>query len=70
MASVIHYKFKSQKDFDSVTFDGIFISVTDLKRAISEKKELARDQACELLLTNAQNGQGANTPRNTADIPT
>ena len=51
MASTVHYKFKSQKDYDSVGFDGMFISVGDLKKSIVEKKGLARDQACELLLT-------------------
>lgn len=58
MASLVHYKFKSQKDFDTVTFDGMFISVGDLKRQIVDKKGLARDQACELLLTNAQSNEG------------
>ena len=57
MASTVHYKFKSQKDYDSVGFDGMFISVGDLKKSIVEKKGLARDQACELLLTNAQNDE-------------
>ena len=59
MASLVHYKFKSQKDFDTVTFDGMFISVGDLKRQIVDKKGLGRDQACELLLTNAQSNEGA-----------
>ena len=58
MASIVHYKFKSQKDFDTITFDGMFISVGDLKRQIVDKKGLARDQACELLLTNAQSNEG------------
>lgn len=57
MASTVHYKFKSQKDYDSVVFDGMFLSVGDLKRSIVDKKGLARDQACELLLTNAQNDE-------------
>jgi hypothetical protein len=59
MASTVHYKFKSQKDYDSVNFDGMFISVGDLKSAIVDKKGLGRDQACELLLTNAQTDEGA-----------
>ena len=36
MASTVHYKFKSQKDYDSVGFDGMFISVGDLKKSIVE----------------------------------
>ena len=57
MASTVHYKFKSQKDYDAVVFDGMFISVGDLKSRIVDKKGLGRDQACELLLTNAQNDE-------------
>ena len=38
MASTVHYKFKSQKDYDSIGFDGMFISVGDLKKSIVEKK--------------------------------
>ena len=54
MASTVHYKFKSQKDYDSIEFDGMFISVGDLKRQITDKRGLGRDQAMELQLTNAQ----------------
>ena len=36
MASTVHYKFKSQKDYDSIEFDGMFISVGDLKRQITD----------------------------------
>ena len=56
MASTVHYKFKSQKDYDSIEFDGMFISVGDLKRQI-DKRGLGRDQAMELQLTNAQTNE-------------
>ena len=57
MASgTIHYKFKSAKTFDTLAFDGSFIAVSELKRLISEKKGLGKDHACELVLTNAQDG--------------
>ncbi len=52
----IHYKFKSAKAFDTLAFDGSFIAVGELKRLISEKKGLGKDHACELVLTNAQDG--------------
>ena len=52
----IHYKFKSAKTFDTLAFDGSFIAVGELKRLISEKKGLGKDHACELVLTNAQDG--------------
>ena len=57
MASTVHYKFKSQKDYDSIEFDGMFISVGDLKRQIVDKRGLGRDQAMELQLTNAQTNE-------------
>ena len=57
MTSTVHYKFKSQKDYDSLGFDGMFISVGDLKRQIAEKKGLAGDRNMELQLTNAQNDE-------------
>ena len=57
MASTVHYKFKSQKDYDSIEFDGMFISVGDLKRQIVDKRGLGRDQALELQLTNAQTNE-------------
>ena len=33
MASTVHYKFKSQKDYDSIEFDGMFISWTSADSA-------------------------------------
>ena len=48
----IHYKFKSQKSYDTVTFDGVYISVTNLKQLIAEKKGLDKEGTAELLLTN------------------
>lgn len=57
MASgAVRYKFKSANAFDTLTFDGSFIAVGELRRAISEKKGLGRDLACELVLANAQDG--------------
>ena len=53
MASTVHYKFKSQKDYDSIEFDGMFISVGDLKRQIVDKRGLGRDQAMTLALQDA-----------------
>eukprot|EP00127_Corallochytrium_limacisporum_P003474 Clim_evm102s149 gene=Clim_evmTU102s149 len=50
MTSVVHYRFKSMKDYSSVRFDGPFIYVSDLKRAIVEQKQLgaATDQGLEI----------------------
>ncbi|XP_059155173.1 E3 ubiquitin-protein ligase RBBP6-like [Physella acuta] len=53
--SCIHYKFKSSLDYDSVTFDGLHLSLADLKKAISQKKRLKPGEF-ELEVTNAQTG--------------
>ena len=36
--SFIHYKLITNKDFEKVTFDGVSLSVFELKRIILEKK--------------------------------
>ena len=53
----IHYKFKSQKSYDTVTFDGVYISVANLKQLIAEKKGLDKEGTAELLLTNVTDGK-------------
>jgi len=53
----IHYKFKSQKSYDTVTFDGVYISVENLKQLIAEKKGLDKEGTAELLLTNVTDGK-------------
>ena len=59
MSGCAYFKFKSAIEYDSVQFDGVFISVGDLKRAIIEKKNL---KDCDLLLTNAQSQEGRVSP--------
>jgi hypothetical protein len=54
----VHYKFKSAKDYDTVTFDGAFISVAELKREIIAQKKLTAN-GNDLLLENAQTTEGA-----------
>ena len=56
----VHYKFKSQKNYDTVTFDGVYISVANLKQLIAEKKGLDKEGTAELLLTNASDNQDYN----------
>jgi protein MPE1 len=53
--SVVFYKFKSAKEFDSATFDGNGISVFELKREIILKKKLGKGVDFDLHLYNAQN---------------
>ena len=58
MASRVTFRFKSATATDTVVFEGMCISVGELKRAIVEKKGLSRDQAMELELSEAQTGRG------------
>ncbi|KAK3765647.1 hypothetical protein RRG08_063684 [Elysia crispata] len=53
--SCIHYKFKSSLDYNSVTFDGLHLSLSDLKKAISHQKRLKPGEF-DLEITNAQTG--------------
>ena len=51
MTGVVNFKFKSALAYDSVKFDGAFISVGELKGLIAEKKGLGADAGQELLLS-------------------
>jgi hypothetical protein len=53
----VYYKFKSSKDYDTITFDGSCISVGDLKRGIFQKQKL-KPTDIDLHLTNAQTDEG------------
>lgn len=44
-----------------MTFDGGFISVIELKKAIVEKKKLGHGSDFDLRVTDAQSGQGNNS---------
>ena len=54
----VHYKFVSSRDYDTVKFDGGFITVADLKLAISAQKKLDKSGDMDLLITNATTGEG------------
>jgi hypothetical protein len=59
----VHYKFLSSRDYATVTFDGGFITVADLKLAISAQKKLGLATLdgsgdMDLLITNATTGEG------------
>ncbi|XP_021957294.1 E3 ubiquitin-protein ligase RBBP6 isoform X2 [Folsomia candida] len=69
----VHYKFKAALDFSTVTFDGIHISVTDLKKEIIEQKRLGKNVDFDLQIQNAQTKEvyaDENTliPKNTSVI--
>lgn len=54
----VHYKFKSALNSDTVTFDGLHISVGDLKKAIIHQKRLGKTVDFDLQITNAQTKEG------------
>lgn len=67
----IHFKFKSAKEFDTVTFPGTVIRVIDLKKAIVDKKKLNKGLDFDLVITDAQSGkvydeESTQLPRNTS----
>ena len=58
MASCIHYKFKSSLDYDTLNFDGLNISLGELKKAITQQKKLLKSTDFDLQITNAQTKEG------------
>ena len=54
----MHFKFVSSRDHATFKFDGGFITVADLKRAISAQKKLDRSADTDLLITNAMTREG------------
>lgn len=70
--SSVHYKFKSSNDYNTVTFDGLHISLADLKKAIMTQKKITRAMF-DLQVTNAQTGEeyssaGALIPKNASVV--
>lgn len=56
--SIVYYKFKAAKKFDTVTFDGTCISVFDMKHEIMRTKKLGKGTDFDLVLFNAQTNEG------------
>lgn len=50
----VRFKFRSEREYDTVVFDGAFVSVGELKRLIAEKRRLDEDAANELVLSTVQ----------------
>ncbi|CAG2178551.1 unnamed protein product, partial [Oppiella nova] len=53
----VHYKFKSIKDKHTVIFDGLHISVADLKKAIMQQRKIGKSSDLDLQITNPQTGE-------------
>jgi len=69
----VHYKFKSSLTYDTVTFDGLHISVGDLKKEIIKQKKMGKSADYDLQIIDAQTKQGYNKdsdliPKNTSVI--
>mgnify|MGYP002775343651 CR=1 FL=1 len=54
----VHYRFKSALDYDTITFDGLHISVKDLKNSIIQQKRIGKSTDFDLRITNAQTQEG------------
>jgi len=58
--SSVHYKFKSNNDFKTLTFDGVNISVADLRKEIIQKSKMVKlMDDFHLQITNPQTGEGS-----------
>ena len=56
--SCIHYKFKSSLDYEKLTFDGLHISLAELKEAIMKQKKTGLSNAFQLEIVDAQSKKG------------
>lgn len=71
--SCIHFKFKSSLDYEKVTFDGLHISLADLKDRIMKQKKIGLSNEFKLEVVDAQNkkvySDGSEMiPRNTSVV--
>ena len=57
--SCIHFKFKSSLEYEKVTFDGLQISLGDLKEAIMKQKKIGGANQYTLSVKDAQSKKGA-----------
>lgn len=55
--SQIYYKFKSAKDYDTLTFDGLGITVFDAKKEILTAKKL-KGNDFDIVISHAESGEG------------
>ena len=61
--SCVHYKFSSKLDYNTVTFDGLHITLNELKRQIMARERLKATD-CDLQITNAQTREGTSIMSN------
>jgi len=56
--SCIHFKFKSSLEYEKIMFDGLHISLADLKEAIMKQKKIGLSNAFKLEVVDAQSKIG------------
>jgi hypothetical protein len=56
--SVVFYKFSSQKEFSTISFDGTGISVFDLKRQIIEAEKMGKGTDFDFAIYNPETLEG------------
>ena len=56
--SHVHYKFQSNNEHDSIVFDGLGISLAELRSSILAKSKLAQSADFNIQITNAQTKEG------------
>ena len=55
--SFIHFKSTYSLNYDKITFDGVSLSVGELKKMIAEKCKLTKQLDFDLEITNADTNQ-------------
>lgn len=58
MSSSIHFRFKSARQFETLSFEGDFLKVSDLKLAIVERKKLNFGEGFDLEIKDASTNDG------------
>lgn len=56
--SSVHYKFRSSLEYDTLSFDGPSISLSDLRDGIMVQKKIGKSSDYTLEVTNAQTKEG------------
>ena len=56
--SCVHYKFRSSLEYDTITFDGLAISLGELKSSIMSQKKFGKNADFDLEVKNAQTNEG------------
>uniref|UniRef100_A0A3Q3VRD0 DWNN domain-containing protein n=1 Tax=Mola mola TaxID=94237 RepID=A0A3Q3VRD0_MOLML len=54
--SCVHYKFFSKLEYNTVTYDGLYITLSELKKQIMGRERLKASR-CDLEISNAQTGE-------------